>query len=130
MNHNKNRKRLLAPALLACALPLLPGCGGSGASGPSNILVGGTLQDQGGAVLPGYRLVLDNNPQLAATTDTRGLFSIVAPTASLTGKDTLSIYDPAGDLADVEPVSLANGSQWVYRVTLPAQGPPTAPPGV
>jgi len=130
MNH-KNCKRLLAPALLlACALPLLPGCGGSGSSGPAPTIVGGTLQDQGGAVLAGYRLVLDNNPQLAATTDAQGAFRIVAPTASLTGSDTLSIYDPAGDLADVEPVVLSGGSQRVYHVTLPAQGPPAAPAGV
>lgn len=130
MNH-RNHKRLLAPALLlACALPLLPGCGGSGSSGPVVTLVGGKLQDQSGAALTGYRLVLDNNPQLAATTNARGYFRISAPTAGLTGQDTLSIYDTAGDLADVEPVSVSNGSQKVYRVTLPAQGPPAAPAGV
>ncbi len=113
---------------LLCALALA-GCGGSG-GGSSAQAVGGTLVDQNGAPLAGYRVVFNNNPAFAVTTDARGKFIANIPASSNTNANTEYVYDPVGDLAGVYPVPVTNNGLSVFRVTLPAQGPPPAPSGL
>lgn len=119
------RKRLTLAAGLSVLAALPAGCGGSG--GYSTQTIGGTLTDQNGTPLAGYRVLFDNNAQLSATTNARGQFVVSVPVADYTGHDSEYIYDPKGDLADVESVPVTDNGLSVYRVTLPAQGPPTPP---
>lgn len=116
----------IALSLLAAGL-LAAGCGGG--SGETSKTLAGTLQDQNGAPLAGYRVLFDNNSQLATTTAGGGLFRIVVPNGNVTGQDTIYIYNAAGTLEDIEPLPNPFTSIRVFRATIPSAGPPT-PPGV
>lgn len=129
MNINIPFRGRLKPApvvlgLLAAGL-LAAGCGGG--SGETSKTLAGTLQDQNGAPLVGYRVLFDNNSQLATTTAGGGLFRIVVPNGNVTGQDTIYIYNAAGTLEDIEPLPSPFTSIRVFHATIPSAGPPPVP---
>lgn len=107
---------------------LAAGCGGGG-SGSDTQTLSGRLVDQSGATLSGYRVVFDGNGQLSGVTNGAGQFVIVIPNASVMGQDTISVYNAAGVLEDVEALPSPFTGVRVFRATIPSAGPPT-PPGV
>jgi len=118
-------------ALLLCLAISLAGCGGGGGGGGSSVPTGplpstltGTVDSSPGVPAVGFSIHFSN---LTTTTASNGTFSIDFDASVITGTQTLSIYDNAGDLIDQEKVVVnsTGGTQSIGTVNL---GPPAPPP--
>lgn len=122
----------LIAILLTAALSTITGCGGGGGGGGGNpIPIGplpetltGTIDSSTGVAASGYGIHFST---LTTTTASNGAFSIDFDASQITGTQTLSIYDTAGNLIDQETVHVnsGGGAQSIGTVNL---GPPAPPP--
>jgi hypothetical protein len=87
------------------------------------------VQNSSRVGLQGFVVVFDHSATLKATSDSKGNVTIVVPPASITGHDTLSIYDPSGTLANVVSIS-PSASSSTYTAPPLVVGPPPPPASV
>jgi hypothetical protein len=129
------RRARRSPLLALLVLPLfvLAGCsggGGGGGSSPgtgSSVTITGKVQGTSGNPLEGFVVVYDHVPALKGTSDSKGAIKIVIPVSGITGSDTLSVFDPSGNLAAVVHIS-PSASSPTYIAPPLTVGPPPPPP--
>lgn len=125
-------------ALLILLGSLLAGCGGGGGGGGGgqNSNSGGNIQIEGNVVqsgtsttpLIGWKVEFDDR-YAATTTSPDGAFTLSVPSSAITGSDTLTVYDPGGNLQAIFQFNFnaISGNPKVLPNPLTV-GPPAPPP--